>query len=264
MIAGRVTRVVNPKRNANSKKSRPRKKASARPNHRRRSAGNPAYLMTLGPMINPKRRSAVAKKKSKSKKSYAHRPNMSHAHRNSKNAKKRPGLSKTRVMAYAKSHGMKVVGRKGNHGRRNPMASSISLSRPSGIVQAGVGVLVGVAATKAVTAALPSEVTSSPLYSTLAAAAVAAAVWWVGSFINPEFGAAAGLGGIAEAGSIALNAFLPSVGSTLALSGLRRGTGDFVPGRYAVPQNPILDAATGLPKRQAMVVSAYPKAYGAA
>jgi hypothetical protein len=87
-------------------------------------------------------------------------------------------------------------------------------------------------------------------------------VWWVGSFINPEFGAAAGLGGIAEAGSIALNAFLPSIGSTLALSG--RGQGDFVPARYAVPQNPILDAATGLPKRQAMVVSAYPKAYGAA
>ena len=261
MIAGRVTRVVNPKRKT-SKKSRPRKKASARPNHRRRSVGNPAYLMTLGPMINPKRRSAVAKKKRKNKKCYAHRPNMSHAHR--KNAKKRPGLSKTRVMAYAKSHGMKVVGRKGNRGSRNPMASSISLSRPSGIVQAGVGVLVGVAATKAITAALPSEVTASPLYSTVAAAAVAAAVWWVGSFINPEFGAAAGLGGIAEAGSIALNAFLPSVGSTLALSGIRRGIADFVPGRYAVPQNPILDAATGLPKRQAMVVSAYPKAYGAA
>jgi hypothetical protein len=221
--------------------------------------------MTLGPMINPKRSRTVAKKKRKgNKKSYAHRPRSNYARRG-KNAKKRPGLSKTRVMAFAKKHGLKVVGRKGNGGKRNPMASSISLSRPSGIVQAGVGVLVGVAATKAITAALPSEVTSSPLYSTVAAAAVAAAVWWVGSFINPEFGAAAGLGGIAEAGSIALNAFLPSVGSTLALSGLRgRGVNDFVPGRYAVPQNPVLDAATGLPKRQAMVVSAYPKAYATA
>jgi hypothetical protein len=255
MIAGRVTRVVNPR------KSHPRKRASAKPNHRKR-AGNPAYLMTLGPMINPKRSSNVAKKK-KSKKSYAHRPKPNSYARNRKNAKKRPGLSKSRVMAFAKSHGMKVVGRKGNHRSKNPMASSISLSRPSGIVQAGVGVLVGVAATKAITAALPAEVTGSPLYSTVAAAAVAVGVWWIGSFINPEFGAAAGLGGIAEAGSIALNAFLPSVGSTLALSG-RRGTGDFVPGRYAVPQNPVLDAATGLPKRQAMVVSAYPKAYGAA
>ena len=259
MIAGRVTRVVNPR-----KRSAPRKKASARPNHRRRSAGNPAYLMTLGPMINPKRSSTMAKKKKKNK-SYAHRskPNSYARRPNKKNPKRRSGLTISRVAAFARSHGMKVT-KKGNYRRsRNPLASSISLSRPSGIVQAGVGVLVGVAATKAITAALPSTITSSSLYSTIAAAAVAAGVWWIGSFINPEFGAAAGLGGIAEAGSIALNAFLPSVGSTLALSG-RRGQGDFVPGRYAVPQNPVLDAATGLPKRQAMVVSAYPKAYGAA
>jgi hypothetical protein len=254
MIAGRVTRVVNPK------KSHPRKRASAKPNHRRR-AGNPAYLMTLGPMINPQRSSKMAKKK-KNKKSYAHRPKSNSSARNHRNPPKRAGLSKSRVMAFAKSHGMKVVGKKTNRRSSNPMASSISLSRPSGIVQAGVGVLVGVAATKAITAALPAAVTGSPLYSTVAAAAIAVGVWWVGSMVNPEFGAAAGLGGIAEAGSIALNAFLPSVGSTLALSG--RGTGDFVPGRYAVPQNPVLDAATGLPKRQAMVVSAYPKAYGAA
>ena len=257
MIAGRVTRVVNPR-----KRSAPRKKASARPNHRRRSV-NPAYLMTLGPMINPKR--STMAKKAKNKKSYARRPKLnSYARRNKKNAKKSRALTSSRVAAFAKSHGMKVIKKRSNHGRsRNPLASSISLSRPAGIVQATVGVLVGVAATKAITAALPSNITSDALYSTAAATAIAAGLWWIGSFINPEFGAAAGLGGIAEAGSIGLNAFLPSIGSTLALSG-RRGQGDFVPGRYAVPQNPILDAATGLPKRQAMVVSAYPKAYGAA
>lgn len=202
----------------------------------------------------------MAKHRKKKNKSHAHhRPRSNARHRNAR----RHGVSKTAAMAYAKRHGMKMVGRKGNRRSHNPMASSISLSRPSGIVQAGVGVLVGVAATKAIVAALPSEVTGSPLYSTVAAAGVAIAVWWVGGFINPEFGAAAGLGGIAEAGSIALNAFLPSVGSTLALSGRGR-LGDFVPGRFVVPQNPVLDAATGLPKRQAMVVSAYPKAYGAA
>jgi len=259
MIAGRVTRIVNPKR---SKRAHPRKRARAKPNHHKRR--NPAYLMTLGPMINPKRSSRVAKKKRKnSKKSYAHRSNH-RAHRMNTKKRHHSTMSKTRVQSWAAKHGMKVVGRKGNR-RRNPMASSISLSRPSGIVQAGVGVLVGVAATKAVTAALPSEVTSSPLYSTLAAIAVAAGVWWVGSFIDPEFGAAAGLGGIAEAGSIALNAFLPSVGSTLALSGRRRGTGDFVnANRSAFLTSLAPDLATGLPKRQAMIVSAYPKAYQAA
>ena len=207
----------------------------------------------------------MAKKRKKNKKSYAHhRPQHNARH---KNVKHRHGASKSSVMAYAKKHGMKVVGRKSNRGRsRNPMASSISLSRPSGIVQAGVGVLVGVAATKAIVAALPANVTSSPLYSTIAAAAVAVGVWWVGGFINPEFGAAAGLGGIAEAGSIALNGFLPSVGSSLALSG-RRGQGDFVSASrngFLATLGPTLDAATGLPKRQAMMVAAYPQAYKAA
>ena len=131
MIAGRVTRVVNPR-----KRSAPRKKASARPNHRRRSV-NPAYLMTLGPMINPKRSSRMAKKR-KNKKSYARRPKLnSYARRNKKNAKKSRALTTSRVAAFAKSHGMKVTKKRSNRGRsRNPLASSISLSRPSGIVQA--------------------------------------------------------------------------------------------------------------------------------
>src|SRR5260221_4946529 len=31
--------------------------------------------------------------------------------------------------------------------------------------------------------------------------------------------------------------------------------GDFVPGRFTVPQNPVLDAATGFPKQQVMTRS---------
>lgn len=141
--------------------------------------------------------------------------------------------------------------------RRNPMAKSITLARPAQIVQAAVGVLVGVAATRAIVAALPSTVTSNNLYGAIAAVAVAIGIWWIGSMISPEFGAAAGLGGIAEAGSVALNAFLPQVGSYVSL-------GDFVPGKFTVPQNPVLDAATGMPMRQTAAVSAYPKAYQAA
>jgi len=254
MIAGRVTRVVNPRHKA--KRSHPRKKASAKPHHRRTSS-NPAYLMTLGPMVNPKR-SSMAKKK-KNKRHYAHHRPSHHNARRHHNKHRSHALSSSRVKSWAAKHGLKVVGRSHNR-KRNPLATSISLSRPTNIVQAGVGVLVGVAATKAITAALPATVTASPLYSTVAAAGVAVAAWWLTSFIDAEFGAAVGLGGIAEVGSIALNAFLPSIGQTLALSGV----GDFVPGRYTVPQNPVLDAATGLPKRQSMVVSAYPKAYAAA
>jgi hypothetical protein len=189
----------------------------------------------------------------------AHRAKVSHARNrrrrtNTHHRRRSRGVSARSVMALMRSK------RKGNrrHRRsRNPMATSISLHRPAGVVQAAVGVLVGVAATRAIMAALPANITSSSMYSVLAAGAIAVGIWWIGSMVSPEFGAAAGLGGIAEAGSIALNAFLPSVGSTLAL-------GDFVPARYAVPQNPILDAATGVPKRQAAVVAAYPRAYAVA
>lgn len=204
----------------------------------------------------------MAKKRRKSRKSHAHRAT------NVRRAKRRSS-SRGKVSISAKSLMALARGRKNKGGRRrtrrssNPMASSISLSRPSKIMEAGVGVLVGVAATKTIVSALPDKITSSPLYSSVAAAGIALAIWWGGSMLSPEFGAAAGLGGIAEAGSIALNGFLPDIGAKLALSGIggRGRMGDFVPGRFTVPQNPVLDAATGLPKRQTMVVSAYPKAY---
>lgn len=140
----------------------------------------------------------------------------------------------------------------------NPFATSISLSRPTGLITAGVGVLVGVAATKFLVSLLPASIAGNTLYATVAGFAAAAVEWWLLSLVSPEFGAAAGLGGIAEAGSIALSNFMPSLGS-LALSG--RGTGNFVPGRFAVPQNPILDAATGQPKFMSNAVRAYPMAY---
>jgi hypothetical protein len=146
------------------------------------------------------------------------------------------------------------------HRRRssNPFATSISLSRPTGIITAAAGVLVGVAATKFIVGMLPASISSNTLYATIAGFAAAAFEWWLLSLVSPEFGAAAGLGGVAEAGSIALNNFMPSLGG-IALSG--RGTGDFVPGRFAVPQNPVLDAATGMPKMMSGAVSAYPRAY---
>ena len=195
------------------------------------------------------------------KKSHAHRAtNVSHAH--SKSRKGKVTVSARTLMALAK--GAKRTHNRKHHSRsHNPMAKSIELHRPAQIVQAGVGVLVGVAATKAIVAALPTNITQSAAYSTAAAAAVAVGIWWLGSMVSPEFGAAAGLGGVAEAGSIALNGFLPNIGSKLALSG--RGAGDFVPAAnngFLAVLGP--DIATAMPKRQAMAVAAYPPAYKAA
>lgn len=100
---------------------------------------------------------------------------------------------------------------------RNPLARQITMGRPSDIAKAGAGVLVGVAVAKGVVAMLPANITASNLYSFLAAVGIAIGEWWAFSMIDPEFGAAAGLGGIAEAGSIGLNAWLPSVGQRVSL-----------------------------------------------
>ena len=197
--------------------------------------------------------------KKKKRRGTAHRANVSHARRSRRRSnshhrrRSRPNVSARSLMSLMRRR------RGGRRHRRssNPMATHISLTRPAAVIQAAVGVLVGVAATRAIVAALPANISGSSLYSAVAAVAIAVGIWWIGSMVSPEFGAAAGLGGIAEAGSIALNAFLPSVGSVVSL-------GDFVPGRFTVPQNPVLDAATGMPKRVAGVVAAYPRAYAVA
>ena len=174
--------------------------------------------------------------------------------------------SKRKSTMIPMSTALRMMGKKKkrNKARRssNPFGTTISIRRPTEILTAAAGVLVGVAGTKFIVGMLPSAITSNTLYATLAAFASAGLEWWLLSFVSPEFGAAAGLGGIAEAGSIALNNFMPSVGGTLALSG--RGHGDLVPGRFTVPQNPILDAATGTPRNMAAAVSAYPRTYAAA
>lgn len=253
MFVPRVARVVNSGKvvRSRSRATKPKGKAC-------KSSGNPigAYLMTLGSM-NPKKGSTMAKKKTKKKKSTAHRATVARGKNHKTRGTKKRGTTMTANSIRALMKRAKSGKRKPNRGSRNPMATTISLNRPSKVVEAGVGVLLGVAVTKGLVAALPANVTNSPLYSSVAAAGVALAIWWGGSMVSPEFGAALGIGGIAEAGSIALNGFLPDVGAKLALNGV----GDFVPGRFTVPQNPVLDAATGLPNNQVRAISAYPKAY---
>jgi hypothetical protein len=135
-----------------------------------------------------------------------------------------------------------IRGKKKKGGKRyrrsgNPFgASSLSLQTPTKIATAGAGVLIGVAVNRGIVSILPASVTGNNLYATLASFAVAFAQWYAFSMVNAEFGAAAGLGGIAEAGSTALNTWFPAIGSKVSL-------GDFVPGKFAVPQNPVLDAA---------------------
>lgn len=128
------------------------------------------------------------------------------------------------------------------------------------------GGLIGVTINRAILPMLPAAVTQNNLAATAAAFAIAAAEWWVFSFVSKEFGAAVGFGGFMSAGSQALNTFIPSVGAVVGLSGLRgrRGVADFVPGSFTVPQNPILDANSGMVSGPGLMHTAYPLPYGRA
>ncbi len=55
--------------------------------------------------------------------------------------------------------------------------------------------------------------------------------------LDHRFGQGVYFGGIMQAASVGLNAFLPSIYRTLNIG--MAGMGDFVPGQFAVPQNPV-------------------------
>ena len=158
---------------------------------------------------------------------------MKKAHKKSKNGARR-SIAK-------RSHSMKLMKKQSNGHRRrttkrNPQFFGTHVP-PVRLTEYVVAGLVGVAVNRAVVAALPSTFTSSNLYATLAAFAVALAQWWGGSMLSKDLGSAFGFGGLMNASSQALNAFIPSVGSVVSLSGYR-GTGDFVPATFTIPPQP--------------------------
>jgi hypothetical protein len=229
MYVGRTVAAVNP--------------YSRAPAGRVSKAGNPAWLLTLGPM-NPKAKKGSNLVAKKSKKASGH-----HAV-----AHKKITMSQNRFLTLMG----KKKGKKGKKHRSssNPFATSITLGKPVKVATAGAGVLVGVALVKGIgnSSFVPATISGNNLFLTLFKFGLAGVVWWGLSMIDPEFGAAAGLGGIAEAGSNALNTWFPSIGQYSPL-------GDFVPGRFAVPQNPVLDGNMSLPSSPSRRSAAYGGAY---
>ncbi len=200
-----------------------------------------------------------AKRKSKNRaRSHSHRrPPMRPSAHNRRRSGRNPG---TRVVVIAP----KSKNAKRRYGmRRNPtfFGQSVSIAKMGEYIAGG---LIGVTVNRVVLPLLPAQVTGNNIFATVAAFAIALAEWWAASWIDRDFGAAVGFGGLMNAGSQALNAFIPQVGSVISLSGPRRGVGDFVPGMFTVPQVPVIDPGTGLAIGGGMMTSAYPTAYGRA
>ena len=112
------------------------------------------------------------------------------------------------------------------------------------MAKAIVGGLAGVAITKAVPNMLPSSITSGSQFMNVGVSLIVAvgAGMLAKTLIKGDstIGDAILFGGLMQAGSVAINTFLPSATPYLGLSGLGNGIGDLVAGRFPVPQNPIM------------------------
>jgi len=127
------------------------------------------------------------------------------------------------------------------------------------MVMAGVGILAGVTVTKMIPKYIPASIASSFGGGNIMAVVISGVSAWVAGFalgkLDRTVGEFALYGGIAQTISVALNAFMPSIGGTFSL-------GDLVNGNFVVPQNPIRMGMGGAVMAPAMRgAAAYPSAY---
>lgn len=238
--AVRASRIVisNPKR---------RRRNSS---HRRRRRSNPAHILTIG-ALNPRPSGRNPKRRRKN--------TMARA----KNSRRRRRVARTNPRRRRRNLTVKVYRRRRrnvraarnprrnphrrHHYRRNPsiFGHQVTMFEAAKVVAGG---LAGVAITKAVPGMLPASLQlTSPFMSTLVGFGVAiGAGMLVGSFMkgDPLLGYAVAFGGLMQAASVGINAFMPN--PYIGLHGMGR-IGDLVPGRFPVPMNPIMAGVPSMP-----------------
>lgn len=218
-----------PKRVVVVVKNPTRRKARRKRSVTRRS--NP-LLVTLG-AINPqpKRKKVMAKRR---RKSVATRPRRRRANPTRRRRATRVVVVTKRRSARRKANPTRR--RRSTSGRRrNPAIFGSSHSAVETFKMVGGG-LVGVTLAKTLPAMLPAQLVSTPILRvamTLAAAYLGQFI--AGKVASGKFADAVFFGGLMQAGSQALNTFLPSVGA-------RFGLGELIAGNFVVPQNPIRSA----------------------
>ena len=208
----------------------------------RRRFPNPAFVVTLG-AINPRKRSKSVAKGNKKKK-YTKRAKSANPRRTKK--RKNP----TRVVVY-KTKAVK------HHRRRNPI-DLFGQKTTAGLAKVIAAGLVGVAAAKFLPTLLPATFVSSNITRTIATAVAA----WVSGFAaakvtDKNIGDAVMFGGFMQTASVALNAFLPSIGKQV-------GLGELMPGKFPVPQNPLMIPAPVAAPNARIGVSGLNRSFGSA
>lgn len=261
-------------------------KRAAVPHRRKatsRSRKNPAWLLTMAPVagVNPRKETkampATKKRRKAVKKSTAKRKHTRRVVARSTNPKRR-NRTRTRtktVVRYRKSNPKVVVRyRTKRHNRRravarrkNPDIFGSALGSKDSLKMIGGGI-VGVAAVKLIPTLLPAnmipQIASSSIGKLGIAAVTATVAGWAAGKLDKRFGEGVMFGGWMMVAAVGINIIAPSVYTQYI------GMGDFVPGRFPVPQNPVrgalpaapaAPAASGAVMKSSRLGSAYQPAY---
>ncbi len=235
MIQPRITDLHNPSYGSSPKRKKPKKKA-----HRPRNSSNPGpFALTLGALgANPyKEKRTVAKKKKKKSTRAPAKANRSKKSYRSK-GKKNPGV--TMAMIKRAMHGKK----KKKSYKRNPSFMGVNASEA---IANSAAVLAAVTGAKLIPPLLPATWTATDLGRFLTTAGVAIGEVALAHFMFPRYRTMVFAGAGAQTLSTALNPILRKMSSTITLGRIRDmarqramgGTGDFVPGSFPEPHNPI-------------------------
>lgn len=171
----------------------------------------------------------------------------------SKSAKRNPKTVAGYVTRPATSKSKKNSSRKrhSRRGSRNPEIMGVRVSSADLIMALFAG-LAGVTITKMITPQLPAGLVESTAGRVVASGAVALGSGMLAAKVNPKAGLAMAFGGGMQAMSVALNGYLPKVGSQIALSGVRRrpGMGMLIDTPWVPVFNPLAGtpSAAGVPQ----------------
>src|SRR5271166_1207964 len=243
-------------------KARRSRRAASSNSHRPRTVNrspNPAWVVTLGPAINPNTRSTTVpatKRKPRrtprrnargkfTRRRAAHRtrtavnPRRRRTRRATANTHRRRTRRNAKVIVRYRTK--RRNSRRGVRRSRNPEIFGSRLGSKDSMKMIGGGI-VGVAATKFLPTLIPAtmmpSVMSTNLGRTAVSFAAALGAGFLASKVDVRFGQGVYFGGLMQAVSVGLNAFLPS-----QFGMLNTGLGDFAPGRFAVPQNTLRQVA---------------------
>jgi hypothetical protein len=258
MSAKQIKHFGTARQKAALKGKRSRARSASSNSHRPRTmkrSSNPAWVVTLGPAINPHKRSSktvpVARKRKPHAKRHvtanrkrtrrvaARNPRRRAAHRPRTVARRRRASNPKVIVRYRTKK--RNARRRGVRHHRNPDLFGARLGSKDSLKLIGGGIA-GVAATKFLPTMIPPTMAPQLLTTNLGRTAVsfvaAFASGWLASKMDVRFGQGVYFGGFMQATSVALNAFVPAAYKALGI-----GLGDFVPGRFAVPQNPVMVSA---------------------